>query len=96
MKPHPHWSSGSCERLTELSLGSLCGAKMGLLALLIRYTVADRLDDRREVTLDNYRTSYQSRLTGLARSSSNWCAKCQGGSTNVPRNTHIPFSGKAL
>ncbi|KAI0474534.1 hypothetical protein F4859DRAFT_481119 [Xylaria cf. heliscus] len=56
MKPDLRWSSGFCERLTELSLGSPCGANMGLLALLIRYTVADRLDDRRQVSLDDHRT----------------------------------------
>ncbi|GAW19513.1 hypothetical protein ANO14919_090000 [Xylariales sp. No.14919] len=55
-KPDPRWSAVFCTRLTDLALGSPCGANMSLLALLIRYTVADRLDDRREVPLDDHRT----------------------------------------
>ncbi|KAI0965697.1 hypothetical protein F4678DRAFT_330018 [Xylaria arbuscula] len=56
MKPDPRWSSGFCDRLTDLAFGSLCNANMGLLALLIRYVVADRIDDRRGMPLDNHRT----------------------------------------
>ncbi|KAI1345848.1 hypothetical protein F5Y01DRAFT_40381 [Xylaria sp. FL0043] len=59
MRPDPRWSSGFCERLTDLALGSPCGANMGLLGLLIRYTVADRLDDRRQMPLDDHHTRDQ-------------------------------------
>ncbi|GAW26789.1 hypothetical protein SAMD00023353_4900890 [Rosellinia necatrix] len=56
MKPDPRWSSGFCERLTDLAMGSPCGANTRLLALLIRYVVADRLDDRREVHFGDHQT----------------------------------------
>ncbi|KAK5629197.1 hypothetical protein RRF57_004912 [Xylaria bambusicola] len=56
MKPDPRWSGGFCDRLTQLALGSPCDANMGLLALLIRYAVADRLDDRRKVPLQGHQT----------------------------------------
>ncbi|KAI1111656.1 hypothetical protein F5Y14DRAFT_306137 [Nemania sp. NC0429] len=56
MKPDPRWSSNFCVSLTNLVLGSPCGANMKLLALIIRYAVADRIDDRRRVPLDDHCT----------------------------------------
>ncbi|KAI8631400.1 hypothetical protein F5Y19DRAFT_493302 [Xylariaceae sp. FL1651] len=56
MKPNPSWPFEFCTNLTDLALGSGCGANMGLLALLIRYVVADRIDDRRQVPLDDHQT----------------------------------------
>ena len=56
MKPNPRWSPRFCHQLTQLALGSPCGANMGMLALLIRYTVADRLDDRRKMSFEGHKT----------------------------------------
>ncbi|KAI0868148.1 hypothetical protein GGS24DRAFT_513815 [Hypoxylon argillaceum] len=54
-KPSLQWSSNFCEHLTQLALGSPCQGNMRLLSLLIRYAVADRTDDRRQVPLDEHR-----------------------------------------
>lgn len=50
---NPNWPEDFSEALTKLALGSICGDDMGLLSLLIRWTVADRIDDRRRMHIEN-------------------------------------------
>ena len=64
MRPDPKWTKGFCKNLRDLAIGSPCGPNMGLLALLIRWTVADRIDDRRKVSLCGHCTGG----TGFSRS----------------------------
>ncbi|KAI8631394.1 hypothetical protein F5Y19DRAFT_423624 [Xylariaceae sp. FL1651] len=53
LRSDPNWSSTFYEHLIDLALGSPCGSNMSLLAFLIRWTVADRTDDRRGVPVQD-------------------------------------------
>ncbi|KAI2601971.1 hypothetical protein GGR54DRAFT_559880 [Hypoxylon sp. NC1633] len=50
--PDPHWIRGFCVALDFLIVASPCRGDMGLLGLFIRYAVACRINDRRQVPLD--------------------------------------------
>ncbi|KAI0389497.1 hypothetical protein F5Y17DRAFT_472877 [Xylariaceae sp. FL0594] len=55
-KPDEAWPYRFCEHLTDLAPGSPCRGNIGMLTMLIRYVVADRLDDRRKVPLHDRQT----------------------------------------
>ncbi|KAI1078767.1 hypothetical protein F5B20DRAFT_591336 [Whalleya microplaca] len=54
--PDPRWPKAFCKSLSDLAVASPCGANMNLLALLIRWAVAVRIDDRRQVPLNDHKT----------------------------------------
>ncbi|KAI0474548.1 hypothetical protein F4859DRAFT_514400 [Xylaria cf. heliscus] len=58
-RPDPDWTKQFCDELAHLIFGSPCNDNMGLLALLIRYAVACRIDDRRGVPMDDSATGLQ-------------------------------------
>ncbi|TRX94120.1 hypothetical protein FHL15_004888 [Xylaria flabelliformis] len=55
-RPNPDWTKQFCDELGILIFGSPCNDNMGLLALLIRYAVACRIDDRRKVPMEDSAT----------------------------------------
>ncbi|OTA92904.1 hypothetical protein M434DRAFT_31383 [Hypoxylon sp. CO27-5] len=54
-QPNPNWTRAFCEELDFLIVASPCHGDMGLLALFIRYSVACRINDRRQVPMDKER-----------------------------------------
>ncbi|KAI0186360.1 hypothetical protein EV127DRAFT_514525 [Xylaria flabelliformis] len=52
-RPNPDWTKQFCDELGNLVFGSPCNGNMGLLALLIRYAAACRINDRRKVPMDD-------------------------------------------
>ncbi|OTB08559.1 hypothetical protein M426DRAFT_7872 [Hypoxylon sp. CI-4A] len=66
----PNWSRPFCEALDLLIIGSPCEDDMPLLALFIRYAVACRINDRRQVPVgdDPWRPFLQFMQEGMRRS----------------------------
>ncbi|OTA56761.1 hypothetical protein K449DRAFT_399162 [Hypoxylon sp. EC38] len=54
-QPNPNWTRAFCEELDFLIVASPCHGDMGLLALFIRYSVACRINDKRQVPMDKER-----------------------------------------